>query len=213
MVKKYSLLLLIVWVFFHSCSIFQALVPYRLSAYRKSWGKAKFIISTSLLEEIQKVSWSIKTSCLLRNTTCLFLTNYSLYCFTIKSGPKKTVILETSHKSSKETLFWRKKNTLLRSKYKVCKWSANCNGEFLLFWLATVYHNSCYYILGKYTYLWNSTHVQSNLLRWGLLMMMRLSKKQCCKERQIQRRSFKVCSVVCVQWTISSPYQREDNLI
>ena len=85
--------------FFHSCSVFQAVVASRLSAYRKSWGKAKFIRSISLLKEMQEVSWSVKAGCLLRNTNCLVLTNYKLYCFTTKLGPrkKKKGILKTSH--------------------------------------------------------------------------------------------------------------------
>lgn len=104
--------------FYYCCSVFQAVLPSKLSAYRRSWGKAKFIISVSLLKEIQKVSWSIKAGCLLRNTNCLFLTNYILCWFTTKLDPNITGIFTSSHWSYKEALFWKK--TLLSSKYKVC---------------------------------------------------------------------------------------------
>lgn len=57
---------------------------------------------------------------------------------------------------------------MLRSKYKVSKWSASCNQEFLPFYLVTVYHNSCYWWVGKDTDLWNLTRVQSDLPSWGL---------------------------------------------
>lgn len=94
--------------FFYCCSVFQAVLPSKLSAYKRSWGKAKFIISASLLKEIQKVSWSIKAGCLLRNTNCLFLTNYILCWFTTKLDPNITGIFTTLHWSYKEALFWKK---------------------------------------------------------------------------------------------------------
>lgn len=164
---------------------------------------------------MQNASWCIKAGCLLRNTNCLFLTNYIFVLVHHKIRPKENRNLKNLTLISQgNSVLKQKINYSVEIKYKVCKWSANCNGEFLPFWLATVYQNSCYYVVGKHTYLWNNTHVQSNLLRWGLLLIiMKLSKKWCHEDVQIQRRPLKMCPVVCVLCTIYSLYQTEDNLI